>query len=226
MIKNGPALFLTFSLSLSLLPGARASEAVNYFNGVSRPDLSELVRDLRSGGKELPEAPAPEPAKGVVAPAAELTPINGFLSRVEGKFYVASNLYFTHKGESYLLEDFTGLHKFSLQSQDLYAAVKGAGDFRLGRINIDPAALKEGERAPFELVSKFEASMVHYNWKLPKVKYELAAGITGIGWVKRVIERTEKIISLKTPEGLEFCYYENIPGKVKGALYSAPAGCR
>lgn len=188
--------------------------------------MRELVGDLRSRDAELPAAPAPEQVKSAAAPASELTPVNGFLSRVEGKFYVASNLYFTLKGESYLVENFSGLHKFFLRSSDLYAAIQGAGDFRLGRINIEPAALKEGERAPFGLVAKLEASMVHYNWKLPKVKYEFVAGITGFGWVKRVIERTEKIISLKTPEGLEFCYYENIPGKVKGALYSAPSGCR
>lgn len=215
--KISAAAFLLLSMSLSLSLTAQAGQVLE--------DLRGLTGDPRSQEPAMPEAPAPEPA-GHKAAAVEPTPVNGFLSRVEGKFHVASNLYFTHKGESYLLENFTGLHKFSLRSKDLYAEIKDAGDFRLGTINIDPAALKEGERAPFELVPKFETAMVHYDWKLPKVKYEFVAGITGFGWVKRVIERSEKIISLKTPEGLEFCYYENITGKVKGALYASTAGCR
>ncbi|MBI4351734.1 MAG: hypothetical protein HY550_09860 [Elusimicrobia bacterium] len=225
MNRTLPAFLLFFSVCLSALPASAASGAGGYFGG-GDGTVRGLVSGLRAGGAELPKASAPEKVSIAAEQTAERNPVNGYLAKVEGVFHISSNLYFTHKGESYLLENFTGLHKYSLRSRDLYASIRDAGDFRLGTMNLDPAALKEGERAPFELLTGFETSLVHYKWKLPKVDYVFAAGITGFGWVRQVTERTERIISLKTPEGAELCYYENIPGKVKGALYAGKAGCR
>lgn len=207
----------------------RSAEAGDYFNRGSGQGLSGLVRDLRSGDAEFPALPPPEPVRRASAPVPEATALTGFLTRFRGEFYVGSNLYFTHRGKSYLIEDFTGLQKFYLKSKDLHAVLKEAGDFRIGEIGIEPSSLKENERVSFELSSKLEASTVFYNWKLPKITYKLVAGITGFGFVRQVTERTEKIISLKTPEGQVFCYYQNIPGRVKGVLYPAlprQPGCR
>jgi len=222
------AAFVMFLLSPAVLPAVSAAEADSYFNGGGQSDMRGLVSGLRSGETELPASPAPEPAKPARAPAGESTALKGFLSRVEGGFYVSSNLYFNLEGESYLIENFSGLHKFSLKAKDLYVNIKDEGDFRLGKVDLEPAALKEGERAAFELAPALTSSMVFYDWKLPKISYVFVADITGFGWVRQVSERTKKIISLKTPEGLEFCYYRNITGRVNGALYAASenTGCR
>ncbi|MBI4656462.1 MAG: hypothetical protein HY746_06940 [Elusimicrobia bacterium] len=214
-----------FFYPLAGIAGAQANEPDDYFSGNGKISLAEIL-ETPSKSPETVTAAETEPLKNAFygSQASEPAVLTGFIARFQGKFYVGTNLYFEHRNESYLIEDFTGLQKFHLKSKELYITLKDLGEFRLGEINVDPAGLRENERVRFEAAPELNVSTFYINRKPPKVTYQFAAGITGFGFIKQVTERTEKIISLTASDGQEFCFYQNIPGRLKGVLY--PEKCR
>lgn len=225
----------TSSVSGYLFPGGRAFAAV--YLTVSRngtvlekaPEIRGFIMGKNGGSRELSyspgeayhAAPAAKSARNNASGSSELT---GFLTRFEGEYHVGSNLYFEHDGTSRLVEDlFTRVQQFSLRGRDLYISVKGYGEYRLGAIDLDPSELKERETRKFRLTESVSTATFYYNWRVPKVGVNFSAGITGFGLFTEVTGRTQTSISVKTAAGLDFCHYQNIPGRTNGALY--PGAC-
>lgn len=202
-----PAFLLSFALQ-----AAHARDAATA--------LSALTSAEAAGLPAAPEATAPEVMPGR-RPSMEprASKLTGFISRVENRLYVASNLYFTAGGDSFLIEDFSGRQKFHLKGRELYVTLSDSGEFLLGRVSADLDGIAEGKRVPFELESGITSSVVHYAWRMPKVDYNFAAGITGFGWVRTVTGRTQRKVRLDLPEGGSFCFYSNIKGRNDQQLY-------
>lgn len=152
--------------------------------------------------------------------------MSGFVEKYNGEVYVSTNLYVSENGEDYLIEDHSGLQKLSVSGKDLVLQLKGGEPQRIGEIGVDLEALKEKERTQFELVENIEVNTVFLNMKKPKTERYLSCGITGCGIGKRVIERTQRIVSLKVESGAQFCLYKNIEGKLDGVLYPSLVSCR
>lgn len=152
--------------------------------------------------------------------------MSGFVEKYNGELYVSTNLYVSENGEDYLIEDHSGLQKLSVSGNDLMLQLKGAQAQRVGEIGVDLAALKERQRTQFELVENVEVNTVFLNKKRPKTERYLSCGITGCGIGKRVIERTQRIVSLKVERGAQFCLYQNIDGKLNGVLYPSNSSCK
>ena len=225
----------TSSVSGYLFPGGRAFAAV--YLTVSRngtvldkaPEIRGFIMGKNGGSRELPYAPAEAYSAAPVAKSGQHSAtgssgLTGFLTRFNGEYHVGSNLYFEHAGNSRLVEDlFTRIQQFSLRGRDLYISVKGYGEYRLGAIDLDPSELKERETRKFRLTENISTATFYYNWRVPKVGVNFSAGITGFGLFTEVAGRTQTSISVKTAAGLDFCHYQNIPGRANGVLY--PGAC-
>ena len=225
----------TSSVSGYLFPGGRAFAAV--YLTVSRngtvlnkaPEIRGFIMGKNGGARELSYAPAEAysaapAAKSGQHSATGSSGLTGFLTRFNGEYHVGSNLYFEHAGNSRLVEDlFTRIQQFSLRGRDLYISVKGYGEYRLGAIDLDPSELKERETRKFRLTENISTATFYYNWRVPKVGVNFSAGITGFGLFTEVAGRTQTSISVKTAAGLDFCHYQNIPGRANGVLY--PGAC-
>jgi hypothetical protein len=184
----------------------------------------EAIEAVRLPAEALPAAPAAADKALAGGQAAGASEVTGFLTKFEGQYHVGTNLYFYHAGKSRLVEDLHArIQTFSLRGRDLYISVKGFGEFRLGAIDLDPAELQERETRKFRLAGKVDTSTFFYNWRAPKVGVNFSAEITGFGLFTEVTERTQTAISVRTAEGLDFCHYENMPGRAKGVLY--PGAC-
>lgn len=211
---------ILFSAAFGLLSILAAGSPALELSDVNADSITAVQLPAAS----LPEAvhtPADKSAQHEAAGSSELT---GFLTRFEGEYHVGSNLYFDHAGGSRLVEDlFTRSQQFSLRGRDLYISVKGYGEYRLGAIDLDPSELKERETRKFRLTENVSTATFYYNWRVPKVGVNFSAGITGFGLFTEVTGRTQASISLKTAAGLDFCHYQNIPGRTNGVLY--PGAC-
>lgn len=184
----------------------------------------EAIDSVRLPAEALPGLPAAADKALAAAQATGVSDVTGFLTKFEGQYHVGGNLYFDHAGKSRLVEDlYARIQTFSLRGRDLYISVKGFGEYRLGTIDLDPAELRERETRKFRLTEKISSSTFFYNWRAPKVGVNFSAEITGFGFFTEVTERTQTAISVKTAAGLEFCHYENMPGRAKGVLY--PGAC-
>lgn len=182
----------------------------------------KAIDSVRLPAEALPGLPAA--AEKAPAAAPETSEVTGFLTKFEGQYHVGGNLYFDHAGKSRLVEDlYARIQTFSLRGRDLYISVKGFGEYPLGTIDLDPAELRERETRKFRLTEKVTTSTFYRNWRAPKVGVNFSAGITGFGLFTEVTERAQIAVSVKTAAGLEFCHYENMPGRAKGVLY--PGAC-
>lgn len=211
---------ILFSAAFGLLSILAAASPALELSDVN----TDSIKAVQLPAVSLPEAVGSPAAKSARQDASGSSELTGFLTRFEGEYHVGSNLYFDHAGTSRLVEDlFTRVQKFSLRGRDLYISVKGYGEHRLGAIDLDPAELKERETRKFRLTEKVSTATFYYNWRVPKVGVNFSAGITGFGLFTETTERTQTSISLKTAAGLDFCHYQNIPGRTNGVLY--PGAC-
>lgn len=184
----------------------------------------EAIGAVRLPAEALPAAPAAADKALPGGQAAGSSELTGFLTKFEGTYHVGTNLYFDHAGESRRVEDLhVRIQTFSLRGRDLYLAVKGFGEYRLGTIDLDPAELKERETRKFRLTEKVATATFYRNWRAPKVGVNFSAGITGFGLFTEVTERTQTAIAVKTAGNQDFCLYENMPGRATGVLY--PGAC-
>jgi hypothetical protein len=207
------------AIILTLLVFSAPSQAAE-LSGVN----FEAIDSVRLPAEALPAVPVPADKALTAAQAPGVSDITGFLTKFEGQYHVGTNLYFSHAGQSRRAEDLHArIQTFSLRGRDLYISVKGFGEYRLGAIDLDPAGLKDRETREFRLTEKVATSTFYHNWRAPKVGVNFSAGITGFGLFTEVTERTQTAISVKTAAGLDFCHYENMPGRAQGVLY--PGTC-
>lgn len=211
---------IIFSAAFGLLSLLAAGSHALELSDVNADSITAMQLPAAS----LPEAVHTPAAKSAQHDASGTSELTGFLTLFNGEYHVGSNFYFEHAGTSRLVEDlFTRIQQFSLRGRDLYISVKGYGEHRLGAIDLDPSELKERETRKFRLTEKVSTATFYYNWRVPKVDVNFSAGITGFGLFTEVAERTQTSISVKTAAGLDFCHYQNIPGRTSGVLY--PGAC-
>lgn len=151
--------------------------------------------------------------------AANLTQIEGFVTKVGDNIYASTNYYFNAENEIMRIENYSGVQKFKIIDKDLFIELKNQNPVKIGEIGLDLNNLKDREMTRFKIVEDIEVETILLNKKAPKVERYISCGITGCGIGKRVTERTERVISLKVNNGNQFCYYQNRNNKINGVLY-------
>ncbi len=151
--------------------------------------------------------------------AADLTQLEGFVTKVNDKVYASSNYYFNSGDEVMRIENYSGQQTFKVIDNNLFIELKDQQPVKIGEIGIDLNNLKDREMTRYKIVEDIEIQTILLNKKSPKIERYLSCGITGCSIGKRVIDRTERIISLKINNGNEFCFYQNRANRINGVLY-------
>lgn len=156
--------------------------------------------------------------------ASSISKLEGFVTKIDEQVHASTNYYLTIDEEVMRIEDFSGQQIFRIIGNSLFISLKNEKAVRIGEVGLDLASLKNREMTSYKLIEDIEVETILHNKKSPKIERYFYCGITGCGFSKRIIDRNERILSLKVLSGNEFCLYQNRANRLNGVLY--PGKCQ